>query len=176
MLDNPQPMIWPSTEGAQSVLSRFYTVPEQERRQKMLDQEIFARMRIVKAQEKLKKLRDENTKVEMNLHMSQYFFNARNIFNNANVIDLNDISHMTNQNLEKTKKKITTRHAQMGTPDLENGRKIKTRGKQALVNHDLGSETNVAVMKNLNRSMVITNGGGRDAVPTLEDACLKWSA
>ncbi|KAL2333067.1 hypothetical protein Fmac_014280 [Flemingia macrophylla] len=107
--ENPTPEVWPSEDGVQRVLARFRGVSEVEQSKKMLSQESFLRHRIMKAQEQLKKLKAENRKKEMTLNIYQYFNSSGNIFDSANMIYLNDISHMTTQNLQEIERKIDCR-------------------------------------------------------------------
>ncbi|RDX92288.1 Agamous-like MADS-box protein AGL80, partial [Mucuna pruriens] len=166
--NNPQPEVWPSNSGLQSVLSRFRGVSELEQSKKMLSQESFMRKTVIKAQEQLKKLKYDNRKKEMTIHMFHHF-NGGNIFDNANMIDLNDIAYLTYQKLEEIKMNMNMIQAQEVTPVVENGGEIMTQGEQAVVNPVQGPETNVDIMETLNWCMDIINGGGEDDMFTFED-------
>ncbi|KAG4906720.1 hypothetical protein AAZX31_20G044000 [Glycine max] len=143
--NNPQPEVWPSDSGAQSVLSRFRKVSELEQSKKKLSQESFLRQRINKAQVQLGKLRNENRKKEVTLLMFQNL-NAKNNFENSNMIDLNDVSNLINHNLEEVKRKINMSQAQEVKPIVDNEGETMSQGGKSLVNHVQGTETNVDAM------------------------------
>ncbi|RDX91375.1 Agamous-like MADS-box protein AGL80, partial [Mucuna pruriens] len=152
---NPQPEVCPSDWGVQSVLSKFRGVSELEQSKKKFNQESFLRQRIVKAQGQLKKLKNENRKKEMTLLMFQYF-NDGNIFDKANMIDLNDLSHMIDQILEEIGRKNNMSQTQEEIPIVENGGKPMIQGEQEFVTHVQGL-------------VDIINGGGGDEMLTLGD-------
>ncbi|RDX91374.1 Agamous-like MADS-box protein AGL80, partial [Mucuna pruriens] len=167
--NNPHPEVWPSNWGVQSVLSRFRGVSELEQSKKMLSQESFMRKKVIKAQEQLKKLKYENRKKEMTIHMFHHF-NGGNIFDNVNMIDLNDISYLIYQKLEEIKMNMNMIQAQEVTQVVENGGEIMTQGEQELLNPVQGPETKLDDMQALNWFMDIINfGGDEDEMFTLED-------
>ncbi|CAJ1965298.1 unnamed protein product [Sphenostylis stenocarpa] len=125
--DNPQPEVWPSDRGVQSVLSKFRGVSELEKGKKKLCQESFLRQRIIKAQAQLRKLRNEIRKKEVTLLMFQYL-NAKNNFDISRMIDLNDISNLIDQNLEKIENIINGSQAEKVKPIVE----IMSQEEQAL--------------------------------------------
>ncbi|WVY93226.1 hypothetical protein V8G54_032314 [Vigna mungo] len=171
--DEPeQPEVWPSEEGVESAITRFRSVSELEQSKKMFCQESFLRQRIVKVQEQLKKVRNENRKKEINHLISQYITVGNN-FETANIIDLNDISFLADQCLEDITKKIAARKAQMGAPVTENngGETVTRHGEQARVNHVQvqGPYTDVDAMQNLNWSADIINAAAPNEMLSLED-------
>lgn len=174
--DEPdQPEVWPSEEGVESAISRFRSVSELEQSKKMFCQESFLRQRIVKVQEQLKKVRNENRKKEIGHLISQYITVGNNL-ESANIIDLNDISFLADQCLEDITKKISARKAQMVTPVAENGGQTMTHGgqtvthgEQAQVNHVQGPYTDVDAMQNMNWSSDIINAGAANDMLALED-------
>ncbi|OIW14087.1 hypothetical protein TanjilG_11432 [Lupinus angustifolius] len=101
-----QPEVWPSHFGVQNVLSKFKRMSETERYMKMLNQESFMNQRIMKAQEQLKKLRNENKKKETTLLMYQCLRNG-NVDENIKMANMNDLSWMIDQTLKDIDKKIT---------------------------------------------------------------------
>ncbi|KAK7305528.1 hypothetical protein VNO77_43434 [Canavalia gladiata] len=119
--NDPQPEVWPSELGVQKVLSRFRRMPELEQTKKMLSQESFLSQSIIKGQEQLKKLRNENRKKEMTHLMFQYLNGGRNIFDNATLIDLNDLSWMIDQNLKEIERNINRIQSQEVTSMVQNG-------------------------------------------------------
>nr|KYP37705.1 Agamous-like MADS-box protein AGL80 [Cajanus cajan] len=119
--DDPQPEVCPSNMGVQNVLSRFRRVSEFEQNKKMLSQESFLSQRIIKAQAQMKKLSNEIRKKEITLLMLQYL-NAGNIFDNANMIDLNDISRLIDKNMGEIERKNSISQVQEMTQNVENGR------------------------------------------------------
>lgn len=167
--EDPRPEIWPSELGVQTVFSKFRGLSEIEQNRRKLNQESFLSKSIIKGKEQLKKMRDEHRKIEMSLHMSQYFINGGNVFGNASMIDLNDIAILTNQNLDEIKGKINMKRAQEVTPLLENGGETMTQGEQALVNHFLGPMNNVDFRQNPNGSMDIINGDSGSKMLTMGD-------
>ncbi|KAL2322265.1 hypothetical protein Fmac_026644 [Flemingia macrophylla] len=102
--DDPHPEVCPSNQGVQNVLSRFRSVSEFEQSKKMFSQESFLSQRIVKARAQLKKVSNKIRKKEISLLMIQYL-NAGNIFDNANMIDLNDISRLIDKKLGEIERK-----------------------------------------------------------------------
>lgn len=173
--DEPdQPEVWPSEEGVESAITRFRSVSELEQSKKMFCQESFLRQRIVKVQEQLKKVRNENRKKEINHLISQYL-TVGNKLESANIIDLNDISFLADQCLEDITKKIAARKAQMGTPVTENngGQTVIRHGEPARVNHHVQVQgpytTDVEAMQNLNWSAEIINGGAANEMLALDD-------
>ncbi|XP_014517234.1 agamous-like MADS-box protein AGL80 [Vigna radiata var. radiata] len=161
--DNPQPEVWPSDRAVQSVLSRLRTVSELEKGKKKLCQESFLRQRIIKAQAQLRKLRNEIRKKEVTLLMFQYL-NANNNFDNSRMIDLNDISNLIDQNLEKIENNISMSQAQKVKSIAENGGETMS----SLVNRVIGLETHVEAMQHNNLSMDLNNGYGDEIRPLSE--------
>ncbi|XP_029125686.1 agamous-like MADS-box protein AGL80 [Cajanus cajan] len=147
--DDPQPEVCPSNMGVQNVLSRFRRVSEFEQNKKMLSQESFLSQRIIKAQAQMKKLSNATRKKEITLLMLQYL-NAGNIFDNANMIDLNDISRLIDKNLGEIERKKNLSRVQEMTPNVENGRITMTQENQAIMNNVQGLKTNVDAMQKQN--------------------------
>ena len=114
--NEPQPEVWPSPWGARRVISEFMKMPELEQSKKMLTQESFLRQRIQKAQEQLKKQRTDNKKKEMN-HLMFQCLSAGEVFDSANMIDLNDLSWLIDQNLKDVNRKINRIQGQEGSTD-----------------------------------------------------------
>jgi len=171
--DEPdQPELWPSEEGVESAISRFRSVSELEQSKKMFCQESFLRQRIVKVQEQLKKVRNENRKKEIGHLISQYITVGNNL-ENANIIDLNDISFLADQCLEDITKKINARKAQMQTPVAENvGEAVIHHVEPAqMMNHLQGPyTTNLEAMQNMNWSAdLISAGAAANEMLALDD-------
>ncbi|GAU35996.1 hypothetical protein TSUD_211330 [Trifolium subterraneum] len=66
-----EPEIWPTPSGVQHVLSKFRTIPEFKKCKKMVNQEVFLKQRIMKAEEQLKRLRKNNKDKEITNLMFQ---------------------------------------------------------------------------------------------------------
>ncbi|KAM7259107.1 hypothetical protein ACFE04_014848 [Oxalis oulophora] len=98
-----QPEIWPSTIGAQRVVSQFKKMPEMEQSKKMVNQESFIRQRITKVSEQLKKQRKENREKEVTEVMYQSL--AGKVINGLSMIDLNDLGWVIDQNLKEINKR-----------------------------------------------------------------------
>jgi hypothetical protein len=96
----PQPEIWPSPEGVQSVLSKFMTMHEFQKCKKMLNQETFLTQRILKAEEKLKKQRKENREQEMTILMSHCLNEGRVVHDNMSTVDLSYLTWLIDHNLK----------------------------------------------------------------------------
>lgn len=139
--NNPQPEVWPSDLRVQSLLSRYSEVSELERSKKLLTQEIFLRQKIIKAQIQLKKLRNEIMKKEMTFLMLPYL-NLGDVSCSPNMIDLNDFSHLIDQNLKEIERKINTSQSQEVKPIAENGGETMGIEEKAPMNHVQGIKIN----------------------------------
>ncbi|KAK8545407.1 hypothetical protein V6N13_066693 [Hibiscus sabdariffa] len=62
---NSQLEVWPSTATAYRMISDFKALPAQEESNKTMTQESLIKQRIAKAEEQLKKVRQENRKMEL---------------------------------------------------------------------------------------------------------------
>ncbi|MFQ6668838.1 hypothetical protein Gotur_034336 [Gossypium turneri] len=54
-LDEQEPMVWPSHEEVQSLLKKFYKVPEMERNKKSMNLETYYKEKASKSRDQLKK-------------------------------------------------------------------------------------------------------------------------
>ena len=109
--NDPQPEVWPSPWGVQKVLSRFRRLPELEQSKKMFNQESFLKQRIQKAQEQLKKQRNDNKRKEMT-HLMFQCLNAGQIFDNVGMDDLNDVSWLIDQHLKQIERNLDQSQAE----------------------------------------------------------------
>ncbi|RDX88810.1 Agamous-like MADS-box protein AGL80, partial [Mucuna pruriens] len=134
--NDPKPEVWPSDSGVKRVISRFRGLSELKQSKKMLNQESLLRQMITKAQEQLRKQRNENRKKEMTHLMFQYLTLGK-IFDNPSLIDLNDLLWLINLNLNEIEKNINKIQIQEVTPIIENG------GPQGHLHHVQGLETNM---------------------------------
>ncbi|KAG4994375.1 hypothetical protein JHK84_031333 [Glycine max] len=159
-LDEPEPKVWPSNQGLESVISRFRGVSELAQSKRMLCQENLLKRNIMKAQGKLM---NEIKKKEIGLFMCQYFASWNNL-DNANIIDQNDITLLANKKLEITKKNEILQ-VQEVTPAIENGGETMTEGEQTLV-------ANVDAMPNLNWSNDNIDDGDGDGIDVKIGRCL----
>ncbi|KAG4974605.1 Agamous-like MADS-box protein AGL80 [Glycine max] len=117
--DEPEPEVWPSNQGVESVIFNFRGVSESARNKRMFCQESLLMKNITLAQGQLKKLRDENRKKEIGLFLCQYFAGGNNL-GKCNIIDLNDITFLADKKLEEITKKIEMLLVQEVTPATEN--------------------------------------------------------
>lgn len=92
--------------------------------------------------------------------MFQYL-NAKNNFDNSRMIDLNDISNLIDQNLEKIENYISISQAQKVKPFVDNGGETMS----SFVNHVKGYETNVEAIQNDVLSMDLINDNGDEIKP-----------
>ncbi|XP_021295736.1 agamous-like MADS-box protein AGL80 [Herrania umbratica] len=133
-----QPVVWPSPEGAQSVLSDFKKVPTMDQSKKMMNQESFLRQRIEIANQQLQRQSKDNREKEITQVMFQCL--AGQGLESLNMKDLNDLGRLLEQNLEDIDKRIDTltkaSHSQgsvaaasatMATPEvmLKSGEKVQ---------------------------------------------------
>ncbi|KAG5052349.1 hypothetical protein JHK87_004547 [Glycine soja] len=120
--DEPEPQVWSSDQGVESVIFKFRGVSELTRNKRMFCQESLLRKNIIQVQGQLKKLRNENRMKEINLFMCQYFVGGNHL-DKSNIIDLNDITSLADKKLEEITKKIEMLHVQEVTPTTENEEK-----------------------------------------------------
>ncbi|MED6152189.1 hypothetical protein PIB30_089476 [Stylosanthes scabra] len=120
--NDPRPEVWPSPSEVTRMISRFKEMPELEQSKKMMSQESFLRQRIQKAQDQLKKLKNENRKKEMSNLMFQALGHggSSQILENATMIDLNDLAWIIDQNIKEINKKISKLEGQEGTSSNNN--------------------------------------------------------
>ncbi|KAG8391407.1 hypothetical protein BUALT_Bualt01G0184400 [Buddleja alternifolia] len=94
-----EPMVWPSREGAEAVLSRFNALSEMERRRKMVNLDIFIRQRIKKAEEQLHRMRKENKRIELEMFMYRCIAGKASI-TDFDTRDAEEMRRVVNQTLE----------------------------------------------------------------------------
>ncbi|XP_004500454.1 agamous-like MADS-box protein AGL80 [Cicer arietinum] len=163
--NDPEPEVWPSPWGVQRVLSRFQRLPELEQSKKMLNQESFLKQRIQKAQEQLKKQRNDNKSKEMTQLMFQCL-NAGQIFDNVTMNDLNDLSWLIDQNLKQIERNIEG--IQTGEVVQNVGETLNV-GEQAHIQHAQGLENNVDAMQRQQWPMDFPSNNIGDQVLSFED-------
>ncbi|CAL0334706.1 unnamed protein product [Lupinus luteus] len=113
--NGPEPEVWPSHFGVQSMLYKFLRFPPLEQSRKMLDQQSFLNQRIVKAQDQLKKKKIHNRKEMLSLLMFKCLSTG---FVEENIINLKiakDLLSVIDQNLNELGRKITRYQPQEGT-------------------------------------------------------------
>ncbi|MED6123142.1 hypothetical protein PIB30_046457 [Stylosanthes scabra] len=120
--NDPRPEVWPSPSEVTRMIARFKEMPELEQGKKMMSQESFLRQRIQKAQDHLKKLKNENRKKEMSNLMFQALAHggSSQLLENATMIDLNDLAWVIDQNIKEINKKISRLEGQEGTSSNNN--------------------------------------------------------
>ncbi|MED6112432.1 hypothetical protein PIB30_061653 [Stylosanthes scabra] len=101
-----EPEVWPSPEKAKEVISKFKEKPILEQNKRMLTQETLLKKRIQKAEDQLKKQRDENMQKEMSNLMFKFLSTGGISDNNVSLIDLSDLSKLIDQTIKKIDLKI----------------------------------------------------------------------
>ncbi|KAL1346507.1 hypothetical protein HN51_020143 [Arachis hypogaea] len=109
--NEPQPEVWPSPQKAKQVISKFKEIPKLEQNKRMLTQESLLRKRIQKAEDQLKKQKDENRQKEMS-HLMFQCLSSGEVTSNASLIDLCDLSRLIDQTLKEIDLKIERIHDQ----------------------------------------------------------------
>ncbi|MED6137471.1 hypothetical protein PIB30_065338 [Stylosanthes scabra] len=104
--NEPEPVIWPSPEKAKEVISKFKEKPRLEQNKRTLTQETLLKKRIQKAEDQLKKQRDDNRQKEMTHLMFQCLSKGGISGNNVSLIDLSDLSRLIDQTLKEIDLKI----------------------------------------------------------------------
>ncbi|KAK7309891.1 hypothetical protein RJT34_06985 [Clitoria ternatea] len=168
---DPQPEVWPSPMGVQTVLAKFRRMPELEQSKKMVNQESFLRQRILKAKDQLKKQRKDNREKEMTQLMFEYL-GAGKIIHNLSMVDLNDLAWLIDQNLKDINRRIEVltknaqSQAQMAPPPVVTDGVAKVEDK-AQGNHGLGFDINMDIMQRQNwfTSLMNSAGLGNEALP-----------
>ncbi|KAI4314116.1 hypothetical protein L6164_027052 [Bauhinia variegata] len=70
--NDPQPELWPSPEGVEIVINRFRDIPEWAQRERMMNQESYAKKLIGKWERLVRKQKEDNHEKEMTRIMFQY--------------------------------------------------------------------------------------------------------
>ncbi|KAL4340463.1 hypothetical protein GQ457_08G004630 [Hibiscus cannabinus] len=94
---NSQPEAWPSTATAHRMFSNFKALPAAEQSNRTMTQEDLIRLRIAKAEEQLKKVHEENRRMELTQIMFQILGGKG--LNTVKKEDLNDLCMLIDQNL-----------------------------------------------------------------------------
>ena len=102
----PQPEIWPSSEGVQTVLSKFMTMHEFQKCKKMMDHESFLIHRVLKAEDKLKKKIKENREQEMTILMTRCLNEGKVLADNMSTDDLSYLSLLIDHNLKDVGRRL----------------------------------------------------------------------
>jgi len=102
----PQPEIWPSPQGVQTVLSKFRTMSESEKSQKMVNQETYMIQRVLKAKEKLKTQRHDNYEKEMVMLMFQCLCEGKLVQNNISLVDSKHLRWLIDQKLKDISRRL----------------------------------------------------------------------
>ncbi|KAF1895504.1 hypothetical protein Lal_00044155 [Lupinus albus] len=154
-----QPEVWPSHPEVQRVINKFKTMPEHEQNKYMLNQESFLTKSIMKTRDQLKKLRNENKKIEMELFMFQCLSTGSTT---SNTVDANDLLCVINQSLKEIEWKKSRVQPRQGTVEAVNGAKPLNDEENASVdthNHIQG------MMQIQDWSFDSVNGGGNMTHP-----------
>ncbi|MED6108535.1 hypothetical protein PIB30_025015 [Stylosanthes scabra] len=105
-VNEPELEVWPSPEKAKEVISKFKEKPKLEQNKRMLNQETLLKKRIQKAEDQLKKQRDENRQKEMRNLMFKFLSTGGISDNNVSLIDLSDLSRLIDQTIKEINLKI----------------------------------------------------------------------
>ncbi|KAL6964885.1 hypothetical protein U1Q18_035938 [Sarracenia purpurea var. burkii] len=114
-----EPEVWPSHLGAQRVIAKFRRMPELEQSKKMVNQETFARERLAKSEEQLRKQQKDNRHKEVADLMYRCLIGVGLEY--LSMIDLRDLGWLLNQN---------TRDAGRRIESLKKGRAAGTGGRE----------------------------------------------
>ncbi|KAF5469887.1 hypothetical protein F2P56_010445 [Juglans regia] len=112
---DPEPEVWPSPLGAQSVIARFKSMPEMEQSKKMVNQESFLMQRITKAEDQLKKQQRESRELEMTQVMYKSLVGNQGL-QNLGVVDLNDLGWLIEKTVEEIGERIKSLREQIMPP------------------------------------------------------------
>ncbi|KAL6964883.1 hypothetical protein U1Q18_035936 [Sarracenia purpurea var. burkii] len=99
-----EPEVWPTHLGAQRVIAKFRRMPEQEQSKKMANQESFARERLAKSEEKLRKQQKDNRQKEVADLMYRCLVGGGLEY--LGFIDLRDLGWLLNQNTRDAGRRI----------------------------------------------------------------------
>ncbi|KAK7859523.1 agamous-like mads-box protein agl80 [Quercus suber] len=97
-----QPEVWPSPMEVQNIIAKFKMMPEMDQSKKMVNQESFLRQRIAKSEEQLKKQQRDNREKEMT--------------QNLNIVDLNDLGWVIDKSIKEIDEKIKSLLEQQAVP------------------------------------------------------------
>ncbi|XP_040995118.1 agamous-like MADS-box protein AGL80 [Juglans microcarpa x Juglans regia] len=112
---DPEPEVWPSPLGAQSVVARFKNMPEAEQSRKMMNQGSFLRQRITKFEEQVKKQQRENREREMTQVMYKSLVGNQGL-QNLGVVDLNDLGWVIEKTIDAIDERIKSLREQIMPP------------------------------------------------------------
>ncbi|XP_040995119.1 agamous-like MADS-box protein AGL80 [Juglans microcarpa x Juglans regia] len=112
---DPEPEVWPSPLGAQSVIARFRSMPNAEQSRKMVNQESFLGQRITKSEELLMKQQIENRESEMTQVMYRSLIGDQGL-QNMGVVDLKDLEWLVNKSVEEIDERIKSLREQIMPP------------------------------------------------------------
>jgi len=96
----PHPAVWPSPCEAKRVLSSFREKPEAIQTKQMANQETFMNQMVLKAKDKLAKLRKDNREKEMKLLFDQCLSAGKLVNNDMSVVDLNYLGWLIDHKLK----------------------------------------------------------------------------
>lgn len=132
--DDYEPKVWPSPLGVQRVVAKFRLMPDFQQATKMENQESFTRERINKAQEKLRKLKQENREKEIT-HMMFKILAGKGP-SDMDLVDLNEIRSLIDTRIKDIGSRIEALRKEgesiAGTMTMTNGmRSSATRENSA---------------------------------------------
>ncbi|XP_010256511.1 PREDICTED: agamous-like MADS-box protein AGL80 [Nelumbo nucifera] len=99
-----KPDVWPSPQDACQVLSRFHTMPDMEKRRRMMNQEEFLRQSIHRLKRMLERKKKKNRVNEMTLLMNQSL--AGKDLQSMSVEDLNDMARLVDEKMKLIDERI----------------------------------------------------------------------
>ncbi|XP_073022228.1 agamous-like MADS-box protein AGL80 [Primulina eburnea] len=102
------PVVWPSHEVARTVIQRFKNLPDIEKTKRMVNQESFTRHEIRKAEERLRRLKKENKRKELEIFMYMVIEGKASMrdFDPRDAREMGSIIHETLEEIESRMKAL----------------------------------------------------------------------
>ncbi|KAE9599084.1 hypothetical protein Lal_00044015 [Lupinus albus] len=157
-----QPEVWPSHPEVQRLISKLMEMPEMEQKKYMFNHESFLSKNLNKARDQLKRVRDENKRMEMELFMFQCL-NVGCIINTSNTVDTNYLLFVINQTIKDIQWKESRHQRQHGTVVVAASTEEPLNEEVANV-HEM-EQANMGAMQLQDWSSDSTNDGGNMMLP-----------
>lgn len=110
---DPKPEVWSSPKEALKVLTQFKNMPQLDQCKKMVDQEGFLRMHVMKARERLCKVERENKELETKLLMHEVITGQRGLSDVITVEDITGLGCMVEMRLKAVQERLHQLHSGM---------------------------------------------------------------
>jgi len=165
----PQPEIWPSPQGVQTILSKFRAMTDGEKSKKMENQETYMQQRVLKAIDKLKMQRHDNNEKEMVMLMFQCLGEGKLVQNNISLLDSKYLCWLIDQKLKDVGRMLEVEdnngqhqiQLQMAPPLISEDEEMAMMGH----GHVGMNMNNGEIMESQFSMGLMTNGNGDDTVP-----------